>query len=76
MYVTKLLLPALTWRGMLSTITCGRVMTVLTTGTLSTGELLQEKKKTNANCVESYTTKYQMSTPKEHHLYVTKLKSF
>lgn len=44
-YVAKLILPALTWRGMLSTITCGRVMTVLTTGTLSTGELLQEKVK-------------------------------
>lgn len=45
MYVAKLILPALTWRGMLSTITCGRVMTVFTTGTLSTGELLQEKVK-------------------------------
>jgi len=55
MYVVKLTLPALTWSGMLSTITCGRVMTVLTTGTLSTGELLQENV-TNADCVESYAT--------------------
>lgn len=53
-YVTKLTLPALTWRGMLSTITCGRVMTVLTTGTLSTGELLQQKNKH----IESYAMKY------------------
>lgn len=58
--VAKLILPALTWRGMLSTITCGRVMTVVTTGTLSTGELLQEKVKYRP-CWILYYIKYQVS---------------
>ena len=36
--------PAFTWRGMFSTITWGRVMTVLMTGTLSMVEVLQQKR--------------------------------
>lgn len=65
MYIAKLILPALTWRGMLSTITCGRVMTVLTTGTLSTGELLQEKVKYRPCWILCY-IKHQVSIQTEY----------
>lgn len=64
--LSKLILPALTWRGMLSTITCGRVMTVLTTGTLSTGELLQAKNQTQT--MLKIIQQSNVCTPKEHHL--------